>query len=272
MVEAEAVEATLRGRDERLVARCDVDGILHVFERWDIYDIETLQANLESSYAELQEDLAPVAARSFLGLLKSTLGTVPRPSPHGIPSVPPSTPSTSAAFSSPPIHPPSPATVPLVVTIKMNGKVLAERTTLPVPPAATWEAVARMRLETVLDAAEVQGCMSMPLAISLFPTANHSPSDRVSAAISDTVAGGFALGYPHVLSTLSPLVYGCARPAARGVDASARMMADAAKQVSPPAHTHTAHYTRPPPTHWSVSELGSYMGNALVVYMGCCAL
>ena len=63
-------------RDERLVAKCDVDGILHVFERWDIYDIETLQANLESSYAELQEDLAPVAARSFLGLLKSTLGTV----------------------------------------------------------------------------------------------------------------------------------------------------------------------------------------------------
>ena len=34
----EAVEATLRGRD--LVAKCDVDGILHVFERWDIYDIE----------------------------------------------------------------------------------------------------------------------------------------------------------------------------------------------------------------------------------------
>ena len=143
----EAVEATLRGRDERLVAKCDVDGILHVFERWDIYDIETLQANLESSYAELQEDLAPVAARSFLGLLKSTLGTVPRPSPHGIPSVPPSTPSTSAAFSSPPIHPPSPATVPLVVTIKMNGKVLAERTTLPVSPATTWAWV-RLRWQT----------------------------------------------------------------------------------------------------------------------------
>ena len=78
----EAVEATLLGKDERLVAKCDVDGILNVFERWDIYDIETLQANLDSSYAELQEDLAAVAARSFLGLLKSILGTVPRPSPH----------------------------------------------------------------------------------------------------------------------------------------------------------------------------------------------
>ena len=40
----EAVEATLRGRD--LVTKCDVDGILHVFERWDIYDIE-----LEACYA-----------------------------------------------------------------------------------------------------------------------------------------------------------------------------------------------------------------------------
>ena len=107
----------------------------------------------------------------------------------------------------------------------MNGKVLAERTTLPVPPSATWEAVARMRLEAVLDANEVQAYMSTPLAISLFPTANHSPSDRVSAAISDTVSGGFGLGYPHVLLTFSPPVYGCARPAARGVDATARHLA-----------------------------------------------
>ena len=56
---------------------CDVysvDGILHVFERWDIYDIDTLQANLASSLAELQKDLAPVAALSFVALLKATLG------------------------------------------------------------------------------------------------------------------------------------------------------------------------------------------------------
>ena len=235
-----AIEAALHGKDERLVAKCDVPGILAVFERWDIYDVDTLSANLASSFAELQRDLAPVAAMSFLALLKATISRVPSAPPPDTPSsAPPTTPFTQAPpCFSPLIHPPSPATVPLVVTIKMNGKVLAERTTLPVPPAATWEAVARMRLETVLDAAEVQGCMSMPLAIGLFPTANHSPSDRVSAAISDTVAGGFALGYPHVLFTLSPLVYGCARPAARGVDAPARMMADAAKQVSPPAHTH----------------------------------
>ena len=41
-----AVEATLLGKDERLVAKCDVPGILAVFERWDIYDVATLSANL----------------------------------------------------------------------------------------------------------------------------------------------------------------------------------------------------------------------------------
>ena len=65
-----AVEATLRGKDERLVAKCDVPGILAVFERWDIYDVITLQANLESSFAQLQSDLASVAALSFHGLLR----------------------------------------------------------------------------------------------------------------------------------------------------------------------------------------------------------
>ena len=57
-----AVEATLLGRDERLVAKCNVPGIVAVFERWDIYDVDTLSANLATSFAELQRDLAPVAA------------------------------------------------------------------------------------------------------------------------------------------------------------------------------------------------------------------
>ena len=63
-----AVEATLLGRGERLVAKCDVPGILAVFERWDIYDVATLSANLAYAFAELQRDLAPVAALSFLAL------------------------------------------------------------------------------------------------------------------------------------------------------------------------------------------------------------
>ena len=72
-----AVEATLLGRDERLVTKCDVPGILTVFERWDIYDVDTLSANLASSFADLQRDLAPVAALSFLGLLKAQREAAP---------------------------------------------------------------------------------------------------------------------------------------------------------------------------------------------------
>lgn len=195
------IEATLLGKDERLVAKCNVPGILAVFERWDIYDVDTLSASLASSFADLQRDLTPVAAMSFLPLLKATISRVCMPSappPDTPSSAPPTTPFTEVPpCFSPPLHPPPPTTVPIVVTVKMNGKVLSERTTLPVPPAATWEAVARMRLESVLNAADVQSYMSTPLAVSLFPTADHSPSDRVNAAVSDTVAGGFALGYPH---------------------------------------------------------------------------
>ena len=44
-----AVEATLLGKDERLVAKCNMPGILAVFERWDIDDVNTLSANLASS-------------------------------------------------------------------------------------------------------------------------------------------------------------------------------------------------------------------------------
>ena len=76
-----AVEATLLGKDERLVAKCNVPGILTVFERWDIYDVDTLSANLASSFAELHFDLAPVAALSFLALLKATISQVP---PHNL--------------------------------------------------------------------------------------------------------------------------------------------------------------------------------------------
>ena len=91
-----AVEATLLGKDERLVAKCDVPGILAVFERWDIYDVDTLLANLASSFAELQIDLAPVAAKSFLALLKATITRVPSAAPPDMPSsAPPTTPSLS---------------------------------------------------------------------------------------------------------------------------------------------------------------------------------
>jgi hypothetical protein len=180
----DVVEAALRGRDDRLVAKCDVLGILAVFERCDIYDVPTLAANMDSSFAELRKELEPVAAQSFLALLKATVAASLRQSSPSTPSSAPPT-APQPPFCPSPLHPPSPpiTAVPLVITIKMNGKVLCERTTLPVPPTATWESVARTRLEAVLDAAEVQAYMSMPLAISLFPTATHSPSDCVRAAV-----------------------------------------------------------------------------------------
>ena len=43
-----AVEATLLGKDERLVAKCDVPGILAVFECWDIYDVDTSTRSLQT--------------------------------------------------------------------------------------------------------------------------------------------------------------------------------------------------------------------------------
>jgi hypothetical protein len=61
-----STKATLRGRDERLVAKCNTPAILQVFERWDIYELDTLASTLTPSFAELQADVETVAARSFL--------------------------------------------------------------------------------------------------------------------------------------------------------------------------------------------------------------
>ena len=49
-----AVEATLLGKDQRLVAKCDVPGILAVFEAWDIYDVDT-----QSRFGALYDNYRP---------------------------------------------------------------------------------------------------------------------------------------------------------------------------------------------------------------------
>ena len=85
----ELVEATLHGRDERLVAKCNVPAILQVFERWDIYELDTLASTLTASFAELQADMEQVAARSFLGLLKVTLSKATSPQPPQTRRLPP---------------------------------------------------------------------------------------------------------------------------------------------------------------------------------------
>ena len=223
------VESALEGRDPRLLARCDVHKILAIFDGLCIFDVDTLAGNLATSFAELQTALQPAAAPAFLGLLAATMAKkVAAQEP--LLGAPPSTPSTGGPpFSSPPSSSSAP---PVVVTVKMNGKVVAERTTLMVPPATTWEAVARMRLKAVLSADELASYASMPLSVGLFRSADMLPSDRLNEPISDCVASAHALGYAHVLLELSTPVYGCARPPARGVDATARMMADAHQEAA----------------------------------------
>ena len=77
--------------------------------------------------------------------------------------------------------------VPVVLTMKFNGKVLAERTSLLISPFATWEAVARQRLEAV-QGVDAESFLCTPLSVSLFRSADALPSDRVGAAISDPQA------------------------------------------------------------------------------------
>ena len=84
--------------------------------------------------------------------------------------------------------------LPVVVTIKFNGKVLAERTSLLLSPGTTWEGVARQRLEAA-PGVDADSFLCTPLTVSLFRTADALPSDRVAAAISDPVGAGYALGY-----------------------------------------------------------------------------
>ena len=87
--------------------------------------------------------------------------------------------------------------VPVVVTIKFNGKVLTERTSLlVVPPGATWEGVARgsgLRLRRMWTLRA--SCARRSASASLFRSADALPSDRVAAAISGPVGAAYALGY-----------------------------------------------------------------------------
>ena len=84
----EFVEATLHGRDERLVAKCNVPAILQVFERWDIYELDTLASTLTASFAELQADVEAVEARSFLVCSQSLRPPVQKGSKTLLPGAP----------------------------------------------------------------------------------------------------------------------------------------------------------------------------------------
>ena len=278
----EAVEATLVGRDERLVRRCDVEGILTALDSYGIFDVDDLALNLETAFSALQTCLGSSAPPSFLALLKAYVRQPAEASPSTPQGVPPSTPSTCAPPSSSSVPPVKPAstTLPVIITVKFNGKTVAERSSLPLLSTTTWEEAARLRLgEQASDFA------STPLTVHLFPNGqqvNRPPlvldrpclgldrscsgrslraptrsnrmskprtkcsiyarlrslddqclrcsqreCDRVGASISDAVGGSFTLGYSFAVLSFSAPVYGCARPAAKGVNMFPSMMAAA---------------------------------------------
>ena len=143
-----------------------------------------------------------------------------------------------------------------MVTVRFNGKLLAERTTLNIKPTATFEQVARARLQAALGAADAAQYATMPLSVSVFPTADHRLSEKTAAAIIDPVAGSFTLGYPHVLLAFSKPVYGCARRPATGVDGTAMLM-DAAR---------AEHSNLCLPVHCAPKEEGGALNFELTLY------
>ena len=145
MTVRDAVEATLVGRDVRLMQRCDVACIVAALEGYGCYDVPMLMDTLESSFGELQTEVGTAAAPAFLALLKAYLRKLADSTPPSTPQgAPPSTPSTGAPPSSssvPPVEP-APTTLPVIITVKFNGKTVAERSSLPLLPTTTWEEAA----------------------------------------------------------------------------------------------------------------------------------
>ena len=149
----DVVDATLAGCHERLVARCNVADILSALDQYGIYDVQALSVTLDTAFGALQTQVGAAAPPAFLGLLHAHLR--PRsmqPPPIATPATPvrapqQHTPSTggSSSSSDQALHE-NAAALPFVVTVKFNGKTIAERASLSVSPIATWESVARQRL------------------------------------------------------------------------------------------------------------------------------
>jgi hypothetical protein len=73
MIVRDAVEATLQGRNPKLVERCDVKGIVESLELYGIYSVDELSEHLEHSFGALQLQLGNTAPPAFLSLLKGFL-------------------------------------------------------------------------------------------------------------------------------------------------------------------------------------------------------
>ena len=171
--------ATLHGEDERLVARCDVPAIVKAIEDYGVYSVDALRSTLDVSLAALQLALGGSAAPAFLPLVKTKLESD---------QTQPATPRGGAFSTPPPRQPPFSAAggsgaeqVPLVVTVKFNGRSIAERTTVFVVPTSTFEQVALARIQSVMGSEEAQKYAQFPLTVSVFRTADQLPSDRSAA-------------------------------------------------------------------------------------------
>ena len=199
----DAVEATLLGRDSRLVARCDVDEIMSALESYGCYDLPMLSETLQASFGLLQSHVGAAAPPAFLALLKEYTCARRqtrcrcqrrRARRHQLRR----------------LKMLRPSSLPVVTTVKFNSTVIAERSSLCVPPTATWHEVARLRLGE-----QASEFMSSPLQVHLFPNWQQRESDRVGASISDAVGGSFALGYAFAVLSFS-------RPAGGGRQAEAQ--------------------------------------------------
>ena len=72
---AELIDATLLGKDQRLVARCDVPAILVALKTFGVYSISDFRSALDDSFNALQLALGSAAPPSFLSLVKTQLST-----------------------------------------------------------------------------------------------------------------------------------------------------------------------------------------------------
>ena len=99
----------------------------------------------------------------------------------------------------------NPATdsVPLVLTIKLNGPMLAERTTLSMLPTITWEqgtSCSHSQRCRACQGTAQRAAHAQPLS---YVTVRQRLNCSAGAAISDAVGGPFMLGYAHAVLSFS---------------------------------------------------------------------
>ena len=71
----------------------------------------------------------------------------------------------------------APAVLPLVITVKFNGKIISEKRSMQVPPTATWEEAGRMFLGE-----QASTYASLPLQVDLFPNGLQVGCAQATAA------------------------------------------------------------------------------------------